>query len=317
MMTDPTLRALGEACAGIAISQGPAALARELARIAPEYAFRQVLSRGGWYRLGGVIDAAGQTVAHHLKQWAEAELATHDDDMQALAEDYAGRGFRATRLTGKTHYWVARTGPGTAEYLQMEIEELQEVVCHALFEPNDLPDNLEELVDPREDCGLRLVPLGVPFYSLRRVTQVADFLDRMRSQRPDPQSIHRFIESWDQSSAGHSVPFSHHWVIAVREYLDRYRQTILEATPVVAINGRLPKFESAFGARGLALHDALMRFDSQVGYRMAWFFHMLTTKTVPHAVAVAVVEDQQAGFSYLPERDLQVTKDWLHQPFGF
>ncbi|CAK0758880.1 hypothetical protein CCP4SC76_3060021 [Gammaproteobacteria bacterium] len=38
---------------------------------------------------------------------------------------------------------------------------------------------------------------------------------------------------------------------------------------------------------------------------------------MPHAVAVAVVEDQQAGFSYLPERDLQVARDWLHQPFGF
>ena len=30
---------------------------------------------------------------------------------------------------------------------------------------------------------------------------------------------------------------------------------------------------------------------------MVWFFHMLTTKAVPHAVATAVIEeDVQAGF---------------------
>jgi hypothetical protein len=32
-------------------------MARELAALAPELTFREVLSRGGWYRLGGVVDA--------------------------------------------------------------------------------------------------------------------------------------------------------------------------------------------------------------------------------------------------------------------
>jgi hypothetical protein len=78
-----------------------------------------------------------------------------------------------------------------------------------------------------------------------------------------------------------------------------------------------PRFDSDFGARGLALFDALQRFDRQIGYPMAWFFHTLTTKTVPHAVAVAVVEDMNSGFSYLPERDIAAVKDWLHRPYGF
>jgi hypothetical protein len=318
---DPMLRqlseALGEACVQIPVSQGPATLARDLARIAPDLTFRQVLSRGGWYRLGGVVDAAGVVVAEDLERWAEAELAAHGEDMQALADDYVERGLRATRLTGKTHYWVASTGGGTADYLQVEIEELQEVVCHALFAQDTLPGSIEELVDPRDACAARQTPLGIAFYALRRVLPVGDFLAAMRAQKPDPQPIHRFVGAWERCSAGHAAQFSHHWVVAVREHLDRYRQHILNATPVAAVNGASPRFDAAAGVRDLALHELLVRFDRQVGYPMAWFFHMLTTKAVPHAVAATVVEDMESGFGYLPERDVQVLKDWLHRPYGF
>jgi hypothetical protein len=309
--------ALAEACVKVPVSQGPAVLARELARISPGHAFRQILSRGGWYRLGGVVDAAGSAVADNLEQWAANELAAYDDDMHAVADAHAGQGLRATRLNGKTHYWVATIGAGAADYLQVEIEEIQEVACHVLFGDGVLPGSIEELVDPREPAGASQLPLGVPFYTLRRVVHIGDFLERMRAQKPEPQSIHRFVDAWEKCSAGNIVQFSQQWVVAVREHLDRYRQPIYNATPIVAVNGQSPKFESEFGARGLALNDALTRFDRQVGYPMAWFFHMLTTRNVPHAVAFAVVEDVQSGFHYLPERDVQVLKDWLHRPYGF
>ena len=50
---------------------------------------------------------------------------------------------------------------------------------------------------------------------------------------------------------------------------------------------------------------------------MAWFFHMLTTRSAPHALAAAVIDDLQAGFHYLPDRDAAVVKEWLYQPYGF
>jgi len=309
--------ALAEACGHVSVSQGPDALARELARIAPGHAFRQILVRGGWYRLGGVIDASGSHVADNLEQWAAEQLAAHDDDMQAMADEHAGRGLRATRLTGKTHYWVASAGAGAADYLQVEIEEIQEVVSHVLFGSGGPPASIEELVDPRRAIEAAQMPFGTPFFSLRRIVHVGDFLARMRVQKPEPQPIHRFVEAWEKCSAGNAVEFSHQWVVAVREHLDRYRQPIYNATPIAALNGQPPKFELEFGARGLALQAALTRFDRQVGYPMAWFFHMLTTRNVPHAVAAAVVEDVQAGFRYLPERDVQVLRDWLHRPYGF
>lgn len=310
--------ALAEACVQVAVAQGPAALARELAQIAPQYNFREVLARGGWYRLGGVVDPQGQHVADDLERWASDELAAHDDDLSALTADYADRQLRATRLTGKTHYWVARTGGGAADFIQLEIEELQEVVCHVLFKPDgSVPQSLEELVDPRDACPSHQAAIGVPFYTLRRVTDMAEFLGAMRRQKTEPQAVHRFIAAWEASSAGRATDFSNHWVVAVREHLDRYRQPIRSATPVAAVNGAIPRFESPYGARGLTLAAALQRFDRQIGYPLAWFFHMLTTKSVPHAVATVVIEDAQGGFNYLPDRDVQVVRDWLHRPYGF
>ncbi|WIM06083.1 MAG: hypothetical protein OHM77_01975 [Candidatus Nitricoxidivorans perseverans] len=282
----------------------------------PEEAFREVLVRGGWYRLGGVVDASGRRIADDIKRWAEAELAARDDDMQALADDFAGRGLRATRFNGKTHYRVAATGDGPTDFLQLEIEELQEVACHPLFAGDAPPSDIEEIVDPAGPCDGQ-DPLGAPFLVERRITDIADFLARMRAQRPEPQPVHRFVEDWRRSGAGAATPFASHWVFAVREHLDRYRQCVLNATPVATLNGPPPRFESVFGAQGLALHEALKRFDCQAGYPMAWFFHMLTTKTVPHAVASAAIEDVQAGFRYLPDRDVQVVRDWLHRPYGF
>ena len=91
----------------------------------------------------------------------------------------------------------------------------------------------------------------------------------------------------------------------------------MQATPVAALNGPAPRFAGVYGAKGLALNDALQSFDREVGYPMAWFFHMLTTKSVPQAVAYAVIDDVQDGFHYLPERDVAVIKRWLFRPFGF
>lgn len=308
-------RQLAEACVHIPVAQGPAALARELTRLAPELEFRTILSRGGWYRLGGVIDAQGRHLADDLERWVSEQLAMHDDDFPALAATHAAAGLHATRLNGKTHYWMARCGEGAADFIQLEIEELQEVISQQLFADDHVPASIEELVDSRAACPGNPPTLGLPFYTLRRITAIADFLSAMRAQHPDPQPIHRFVSAWEQSSASHASAFSNHWIIALREHLDRYRQPVRSATPVAAINGVPPRFAGRYGARGLALAEALQHFDRQVGYPMAWFFHMLTTKRVPHAVAQVVIEDVQGGFHYLPDRDVQVVRDWLHRPY--
>jgi len=173
-------------------------------------------------------------------------------------------------------------------------------------------------VDPRcEDPYASRAAVGEPFLAMRRLTPVADLLARMRKQKPEPQPIHRFIEAWERSSAGAASRFSNHWVLGVREHLDRYRQTIVQATPVAAVNGAPPRFDGTFGVQGLPLYHALSRYDKAAGYPMAWFFNMITSRSVPHALSAAVIDDTQAGFHYLPDRDAAVVKDWLHHPYGF
>jgi hypothetical protein len=192
--------AIAEACVRIPVSAGPAALGREIGLIAPDLAFREVLARGGWYRLGGVVDGSGHHVANDIEQWAMKELAGYGDDFQALADAYADSELRATRLTGRTHYWIAATGNGAADFMQVEIEELQEVVCQPLFEGDEVPGSIEELIDARDACAGKPAPLGIPFYALRRVTDAAEFLARMRAQKPEPQPVHRFLDAWEKSS---------------------------------------------------------------------------------------------------------------------
>jgi hypothetical protein len=303
-----------EASVRAPVSAGPGVLAKELARTAPDWHFRHAFCRGGWYRLGGVVDEAGNRISPNLEAWAEAALEERNGDLRFLFDDFADRKLYATRMVGRTHYLVAPAGDGAADFLQLEIEDLQEVRGHRLFSGDTPPASLEELVDPRGQNG-QAQPLGLPYYAFRRLTHVGSFLQRMLAQRPEPAPVHRMLEDWQKSSAGQTSAYCNHWVIALREHLDRYQQPIFRAQPIAA-REYAAAFSADSGTRGLKLHAALQAFDREAGYPFAWYFHMLTTKAVPHWVAQTVVEDALADFAYLPRRDVEVVRSWLHRPYS-
>jgi len=212
---------------------------------------------------------------------------------------------------------VASAGDGVDDFLQLEIEDLQEVRVHHLF-AND-PSTVEELVDPRADpCGGgdQALPLGLPFYAFRRLQHLGAFLRRMLAQKPEPAPIQRMIDDWSVSSSGGASAYYNHWVIATREHLDRYHQPIFRAQPIATLAGEAPEFGATPSDRGLALSAALTHFDRESGYPMAWYFHMLTSKAVPHWVADSVMADALNGFAYLPQRDVDVVRGWLHRPYS-
>lgn len=302
-----------ETCAKVSVSSGPNALVKALGAALPDWKFRHAFSRGGWYRLGSVIDSNGQRISDSLESWVENELDQRDGDFAQLTDDFAGQKLYASRLVGQTHYLVAAAGEKTDDFVQLEIEDLQEMRVHQLF-AND-PGSLEELVDPRGGADKPL-PLGLPFYTFRRIQHIGAFLKRMLAQKPEPAGIHRMIEDWSKSSASQTSTYFNHWVIATREHLDRYHQPIFRAQPIATLAGEAPDFSAAIGTNGLKLNEALSHFDHETGYPMAWYFHMLTTKAVPHWVAQAVVEDSLAGFAYLPQRDVDVVRSWLHRPYS-
>ncbi len=305
--------AIVETCAKTPVSAGPSGLTKALLGAIEEWKFRHAFARGGWYRLGGIIDADGQRVSDSLESWVENELDQRDGDIGQLIDDYADRKLYATQLVGQTHYLIAPEGEGNDDFLQLEIEDLQEMRSHQLF-AND-PGTIEELVDPRGDKETP-VPLGLPFYTFRRIQHVGAFLQRMLGQKPDPAPIHRMIDDWTRSSAGGASAFYNHWVIATREHLDRYHQPVFRAQPIATLTGEPPEFEATQGTSGLELQKALTHFDRAVGYPMAWYFEMLSSKAVPHWVAQTVVEDSLGGLAYLPQKDVDIIRHWLHQPYA-
>jgi hypothetical protein len=305
--------AVVETCAKVPVSNGPGALVKALEQALPDWKFRHAMSRGGWYRLGGILDSDGQRVSDSLESWVENALDERDGDFNLLIDDFAGQKLYATRLVGQTHYLVAAVGDGTDDFLQLEIEDLQEMRVHQLF--INEPGSLEELVDPRGGADTP-VPIALPFYTFRRIHHIGAFLKRMLAQKPEPAAIHRMLEDWAKSSASNSSAYYNHWVIATREHLDRYHQPVFRAQPIATLAGSPPEFEAGNGTSGLKLNDALTHFDRETGYPMAWYFHMLTSKAVPHWVAQTVVEDSLAGFAYLPQRDVDVVRGWLHRPYS-
>lgn len=305
--------AIAGACARTTVSAGPTALVKALDAALEDWKFRHAFARGGWYRLGGVVDGNGGHIADNLETWLEQELDARDGDIEQLIDDYAGRECYATRLVGQTHYLTASVGDAHEDFLLLEIESLQEMRAHRLFAGD--ADSLEDLTDPRSG-GQKLLPLDLPFYSFRRLQHIGALLQRMLVQKPEPAPIHRMFEDWGKSSAGQTSAFSNHWVIATREHLDRYQQPIVRAQPIATLAGEPPAFEAEPATRQLKLHQALTQFDRGVGFPMAWYFHMLTSKAVPHWVAQAVTEDALDGFAYLPPRDLEVVRHWLHAPYS-
>jgi len=305
--------AIVETCTKVPVSGGPGALVKALSQALPEWKFRHALSRGGWYRLGGILDINGEKVADSLETWVENALDERDGDFAQLIDDFAKQKLFATRLVGQTHYLVASAGEDTDGFLQLEIEDLQEMRVHQLF-ANE-PGTLEELVDPRGGAD-KPVPVGLPYYTFRRIHHIGAFLRRMLAQKAEPAPIHRMIEDWAKSSASNTSAYYNHWVIATREHLDRYHQAVFRAQPIATLAGEAPEFDLATGSSGLKLNEALTHFDREAGYPMAWYFHMLTTKAVPHWVAQSVVEDSLGGFAYLPQRDVDVVRGWLHRPYS-
>ncbi len=305
--------AIVETCAKVPVSSGPGALVKALGTAFPDWKFRHAMSRGGWYRLGGVLGSNGQRVSDNLESWVEHALDERDGDFAQLTDDFIDQKLYATRLVGQTHYLVASADDSTDGFLQLEIEDLQEMRVHQLF-AND-PSTLEELVDPRGGAE-QPVPVGLPFYKFCRIQHIGAFLKRMLAQKPEPAAIHRMIDDWSKSSANNTCAYYNHWVIATREHLDRYHQPVFRAQPIATLAGEAPEFDASAGTSGLKLNEALSHFDRATGYPMAWYFHMLTTKAVPHWVAQTVVEDSLAGFAYLPQRDVDVVRSWLHRPYS-
>lgn len=313
---EPTLRRFIDTLAATPPRPHHAALLEAANRMVPDCAFSHALSRGGWYRPGGIIRPDGTRLADDLEAWAEAELEDCDGDMELFLDRHADDGLLATRQAGRTHYFVAPIGLGPAEFLQLEVEEVQEVLDRQFINPDALPGDLPELTDPLRPLALQAQPVDRPRYRFRRLTDARQVLARQPAAIGEQSPLARFMGEWNDSSAGAQDHFCDHWIVAVREHQDRYRNTLLNATPVSRHGGKLKPFHWHPEARGTQLSDQLHAFDRAAGYPFAWYFHLVAGGITPHAMAYAIAEDLQADYRYLPEGDVAILERWLVEPYS-
>lgn len=285
-------------------------------RIRPGCAFRYALNRGGWYRPGGVIAADGARLAENLEAWAKAELARCGGDMHELVERHAGSGMLATRHSGRTHYFVAPYGQAPADFLQLEVEELQEVLDRELIVAAAAPEDLQELLEPLEPRTVDAQAVGAPRYRFRRLLDMRQTIGKVTLGDGRNVGLPRLLAEWSSSSAATRGHFCEHWIVGLREHLDRYRNPVVTAALVSRRARTLKSFQWNSELSGVEMLQQLQAFDRAAGYPAAWYFHLVGGAFTPSKVAYAIARDLEAGFSYLPATEAALVKNWVAGPYS-
>jgi len=313
---EPTLRSLAAEIETIPPRPHHSALLEIANRIRPGCTFVFALSRGGWYRPGSVIEADGKLIAKHLEDWSKKELAECGGEMGCLVERHIDSGLLVTRHSGRSHYFVAPYGPAPADFLQLEIEELQEVLDRRLIDADNPPDDLQELIDPLAPFALEAQPVAAPRYRFRRLLDMRQTLARLPTPYGQNLPITRFLFEWSHSSAAARGHFSDHWIVALREHQDRYRNPVLSASMVSRHARALKPFHWNIELSGVDMGAQLQAFDRAAGYASAWYFHLVSGTITPPKIAYAVLRDLDAGFSYLPDSEVALLRSWVAQPYS-
>jgi len=308
---------LANTCASTQVQSDHQLLIQKLLHFYPELNFVHVLTRGGWYRSAGIVDAKKNRIADNCRQWLETES---NGDVHQLIDQYIDSDYIATAFVGKTHYFVAQTGDAASDFVQLQVEELQEVKHHLLFNENSLADDIEDIIDPVDVEKLVEEPIAEPRYLFRRITLISDFIQSMAAKKLDKNKmsipIQRFMQDWDRSSSKEARPLCHYWVLSLQQHTDPWGEPIMQAKPVSTYNKKLPLIKVQTEHRGSELARLVHGFDHTIGYPMAWYFFMLSHSEVPHQLAEAIHKDLMGAYDYLPARDLKVLKDWSEKPYG-
>lgn len=285
-------------------------------RLYPGCTFRYALNRGGWYRSGGVIASDGTRIADNLEAWAKAELGRSDGDMHELVERHADGGLLVTRHTGRTHYFVAAYGPSPADFLQLEVEELQEVLDRELIDADKPPEDLQELIEPMKPGELDAQAVGAPRYRFRRLLDMHQIIAKVLLGDGRTTGLSRLLTEWLHSSAASCGHFSDYWIVALREHHDRYRNPVVTTSLVSRQARALKSFPWNIELSGVGMLAQLRAFDRSAGYPSAWYFHLVAGTFTPPKIAYAIARDLEAGFSYLPDTETVLVKNWTAVPYS-
>lgn len=309
----PTVDQLVALCNKIAADAGPEPLEHGLRDLFGTDEIACVLDRGGWHRLGGVVDGDLNRITTNLSDWVAQQAGEEPLDLVA---EFAESDYLVTRMAGRTYYFTLSTGQEPGQFLQVEIEALQEVVDRPLVMDDWVPDTIAEFIDPVDYPRLDPRPVGSPRYLFRRMAWVPGLLAQMDVSSRSARNLKRFFADWQHSSAGEAERFCRHWVLLIREYQDSDRMTRTDARPLATFKGDAAELPVAESLRGSELAHAIHTYDRKIGYPFAWFFHLLCRKGGNVQLAEAVLKDQVGAYDYLPARDLKVLRAWEERPYS-
>ncbi|MGZ8136767.1 MAG: hypothetical protein ACXW1W_07265 [Methylococcaceae bacterium] len=307
---------LAKICKNTLPGQSDELLLAKIQALAPDYPVRLARTGSEWYRLGGIVDMNGKRIANDLVEWTERTFIECGKDLQTLIDYTSEQKLIATRQTGNTLYVVIQTGGKAEDFIQVDIDKTHEISDRLLVSDLNPPEDLEEFIDPLEPECIETFCIGTARYAYRRKTDVAVFMDEINKHHIDEHPVQRFMDDWNRSSAGQKAILSDDWIIRPFRHTGRFGQQIINVEIVNTQQKNIPQLEDITGKKGVTLQNLLARFDRQAGYSFAWFFYMVKGKLVSPNSGVAVFEDINGDFSYLPERDVAVLKDWVNAPYS-
>ncbi len=275
------------------------------------------LARTGdeWYRIGGVVDKQGNRVANDLSEWVERTYLECGQNLQTLIDYALEKQFIATKQTGRTLYFVVETGERAEDFILIEVDKTHEVSDRLMVNEDDLPEDLEDLVDPLNPAAIESYNFGQSRYQYRRKTDISLFMETLNQSHNEEHSVQRFMDDWNRSTAG-THKFCRDWIIRPYQHTGRYGEQIINAEIINIQAQKLPHLEDLVGKQGNTLNTLLGRFDRQAGYTFAWYFYMVKGKLVSPHSGEAVYKDITGDFAYLPKRDEAVLRDWISAPYN-
>lgn len=312
-------RILGQELAGLCKSTpatpDDALLLAALRAHYPDLDFRLTRSDDEWYRIGGIVDARGDRLARDISEWAERAYLECGRNYRTLLRYCRENGLMATRHLGRTLYLVVALGETAQDFLQVEIDRVQEVRDRLLVGADGAPADLEELIDPLEPVEVEPEPLGPVVYVYRRKTEAAVFMAELDRHHAGKHPAGRFMDDWNRSSAGRNRPFCHEFNLKLHRHRGRYGERKMDVGVMAVQPQVLPLMEHHSTKKGTALQAALAHFDRQAGFPFAWYFYMVAKRYVPPLLAESVHRDLDGDFAYLPHRDAAVLRDWIADPY--
>lgn len=308
--------ALHLVCSRVTVEAGTEALAGAVSDALGVPA-RLSLIDGNWYRPGSLIDKDGRRIADDLEGWA---LEQSGGDPAALHARFRDAEYCTTQIVGRTFYLTAPLGPAPMDFIQVAIEEVQEIESGPLFPDDAVPDILDDLV-ARKTLPETRRPLSAARYNLRHVRNFPELLDGLTCEHRGDPRFKRFLAEWGQSSASRSGHFCDRWILSIKPYKSEDGEHLLEARPVPVTAVAFPDLaQQRITAVDYDPATAARAIDAQAGYRMAWYFLAVACHYAPYRCVADICDhlrDHAESGAGLTDADMQLMDNWVADPYNF